>query len=132
MATRDRTDPQKGRAAQATVQDNLAVPGASNIGASPLTGVPGSGAAQDNVRPLGAGAAAPQAADDESVRDDTAQASTRARFQAPSWLVILWQNRKARVGLIILACFVLVALLAPVLAPYDPHSTAFLPSQQPT
>src|SRR5919204_4023000 len=132
MATRDRSNPQRARAAEATVQDDLAALGGSNIGASPMTAVPGSGAAQDNVRPLGAGAAAPRAADQESIRDDVAEATTRARFRVPGWFNILWMNKKARAGLIIFAIFVLVAIFAPVLAPYDPHNSSFLPSQQPT
>jgi peptide/nickel transport system permease protein len=132
MATRDHSNPRKVGAARATVQDDLADLGGSNIGVSPMTAVPASGAAQDDVRPRGAGAAAPQTGDAESVRDDVALATTRARFHMPNWFTVLWQNGKARVGLIMLAVFVLVALLAPVLAPYDPHSTEFLPSQQPT
>src|SRR5438477_3807101 len=124
MATRDRTNPQRVRAAQATVQDDLAALGGSNIGASPLTAVPGSSAAQDNVRPLGAGT--------ERVSEGAALATARARFEMPSWFRILWMNNKARVGLVIFAIFVLVAVLAPVIAPYDPHNSTFLPSLQPT
>ncbi|MDN5685131.1 MAG: ABC transporter permease [Brachybacterium sp.] len=37
----------------------------------------------------------------------------------------VWRNRKARAGLIILGFFVLMALLAPVLAPYDPKDNSF-------
>ncbi|MBW1639531.1 ABC transporter permease [Microbacterium resistens] len=37
----------------------------------------------------------------------------------------LWGNGKARLGLCILAFFVLVAVFAPVLAPYDPKDTSF-------
>jgi ABC-type dipeptide/oligopeptide/nickel transport system permease subunit len=33
----------------------------------------------------------------------------------------LWQHPKGRLGLILVGCLVLVALLAPVLAPYDPY-----------
>ena len=88
MATRDHDDPQRARAAQATVQDDLAALGGSNIGSSSLTAVPGSSSAQDNVRPLSAGAAVPQAAEDESVRDDVAVTTTRAKRQMPSWLNI--------------------------------------------
>ena len=125
MATRNRTNLQKARAAEATMQDDLATPGAgSNIGTSTMTAVPGSGAAQDNVRPLGAVS--------ERARVEGAPASARARFQLPSWFAILWSNKKSRVGLIMFAIFVLVAVLAPVLAPYDPHDSSFLPSQQPT
>src|SRR3954447_5439013 len=130
MATSHRTDPrgpgsdqgQKANAARATVQDDLAAVGGTNAGASPMTAVPGSSAAQDNVRPLSAGAAVPQAADEESIRDDVAAASTRARFRLPSWFTILWMNKKARVGLILFTSFVLVAVFAPLISPYDPHS----------
>ncbi|MEP7114721.1 MAG: ABC transporter permease, partial [Ilumatobacteraceae bacterium] len=37
----------------------------------------------------------------------------------------LWTNSKARIGLVILGLMILVAVLAPVLAPHDPHSTDF-------
>ncbi len=47
------------------------------------------------------------------------------RRHAPLWLSILWANRKARAGLIILTVFALVAVFAPLIAPYDPHSQAF-------
>jgi peptide/nickel transport system permease protein len=88
--------------------------------------------------PQPASAAAPAAGAEESVRDesgeseDTAPATTRARVRMPDWFGVLWSNRKARVGLIMLGVFVLVALLAPVLAPYDPHDSSFMASQQPS
>ncbi|TVT33468.1 ABC transporter permease [Amycolatopsis rhizosphaerae] len=37
----------------------------------------------------------------------------------------VWANGKARVGVVLLAVFVLLALLAPVLAPHDPHDNGF-------
>ncbi|WP_235915329.1 ABC transporter permease [Puerhibacterium puerhi] len=37
----------------------------------------------------------------------------------------VWSNPKARAGLVILGVFVLMALLAPWLAPYDPHDDSF-------
>lgn len=54
-------------------------------------------------------------------------ASIRRRrpLRAPKWWGILWQNRKARFGLILLAVFILIALLAPLIAPYDPTSREF-------
>ncbi|WP_202234579.1 ABC transporter permease [Actinacidiphila reveromycinica] len=39
----------------------------------------------------------------------------------------VWSNGKARLGLVILALFVLVAVLAPVIAPYSPHANDFTP-----
>lgn len=47
-------------------------------------------------------------------------------------VVTLWSNRKARAGMIILGCFVLMALLAPVVAPYSPYSTNFPPYLNPS
>jgi peptide/nickel transport system permease protein len=44
----------------------------------------------------------------------------------------LWANGKARIGLVILALFALMALLAPVVAPYSPHRSDFTSSQGPT
>lgn len=39
----------------------------------------------------------------------------------------VWSNGKARVGLVILAVFVLVAIFAPLIAPYSPHANNFPP-----
>ncbi|MGA8114359.1 MAG: ABC transporter permease [Actinocatenispora sp.] len=47
------------------------------------------------------------------------------RRYAPLWFAVLWANRKARVGMIMLAVFVLDAVFAPLIAPYDPKSQAF-------
>jgi peptide/nickel transport system permease protein len=53
-------------------------------------------------------------------------------IHAPSWLAILWHNRKARVGLLTLAVFVFTAIFAPFIAPYDPASTSFASSEVPS
>ncbi len=45
--------------------------------------------------------------------------------RVPKWIRILWANNKSRVGLALLAVFVLTALLAPLIAPYDPTSKEF-------
>jgi peptide/nickel transport system permease protein len=63
---------------------------------------------------------------------------------APSWLArtrrlrvlgrgfaTLLANRKARIGVVLLGLFVLVALLAPLLAPYSPTDSSFAASQGP-
>lgn len=51
---------------------------------------------------------------------------------APSpWLVVVraastvWSNRKARIGAVMLAVFVLVAIFGPLITPYDPSATTF-------
>jgi peptide/nickel transport system permease protein len=113
---------------QEAIQADVPSPGASNIGVSGLTGVTGS-IPSDTPLPLATRA---EGTEDESMRDDVGRESTRDRFKMPSWFTILWQNKKARVGLVMLAIFILVALLAPVLAPYDPHNSSFLPSDQPS
>lgn len=45
---------------------------------------------------------------------------------------VLWDNPRARWGLVILAAMVAVAILAPVLAPYSPTSNNFPPSEPPS
>ena len=37
-----------------------------------------------------------------------------------SWYSVVWSSGKARVGLVILAIYILVALFAPLIAPYSP------------
>lgn len=44
----------------------------------------------------------------------------------------LWSNRKARIGLAILGLNILVAALAPLLAPHSPTATSFTPYQDPS
>src|SRR4029079_6872580 len=101
MARTENTDAEKLRNAQATLQDQSSLPVGINTGVSPLTTAPGTAVANDEVQPFGAGAAAvPGAADDESIKDDTATASTRWRFRVPGWFDVLWANRKARVGIV--------------------------------
>ena len=50
----------------------------------------------------------------------------------PRWFKILWENKKSRIGLILLALFILTALFAPLLAPYDPSSHVGMPNEKPT
>jgi peptide/nickel transport system permease protein len=44
----------------------------------------------------------------------------------------LWGNGKARVGLALIALFVLVAVFAPLIAPHSPTATTFTPYQGPS
>jgi peptide/nickel transport system permease protein len=48
------------------------------------------------------------------------------RFLSRS-LLTLWSNGKARIGLVILALDILVAVLAPLIAPHSPTATTFTP-----
>jgi peptide/nickel transport system permease protein len=49
----------------------------------------------------------------------------RRRPRTPQWFTILWRNKKARFGMVLLVVFVLMAVLAPWLAPYDPRDSSF-------
>jgi peptide/nickel transport system permease protein len=44
----------------------------------------------------------------------------------------LWSNGKARIGLVILGLFILVAAFAPLLAPHSPTATTFTPYRNPS
>jgi peptide/nickel transport system permease protein len=132
MATTEDKNTEELRNAQATIEDQSSVPAGTNIGVAPLTAVPGSASANDEAQPFGGSAAVPGAAGEESIRDDTAKASTRWRLKVPDTFTVLWANRKTRVGIIMLLVFILVAIFAPVLAPYDPTDTSFAPSGTPS
>jgi peptide/nickel transport system permease protein len=54
------------------------------------------------------------------------------RKWVPGWFVILWRNRKCRIGLAMLLVFVLAALLAPVITPADPRADDFARSAGPS
>ncbi|MDQ6686730.1 MAG: ABC transporter permease, partial [Actinomycetota bacterium] len=43
----------------------------------------------------------------------------------------LWSNGKARIGIVILGLIILVAILAPLIAPHSPTATSFQPYQGP-
>lgn len=42
----------------------------------------------------------------------------------------IWANKKSRIGVVILAIFVLMAIFAPLIAPYDPHENTFGRNEQ--
>lgn len=58
--------------------------------------------------------------------------------QAPPWRVLtrgfatIWSNKKARVGLIMLAVFVFVAIFAPLIAPYGASDNSFARNLDPS
>jgi peptide/nickel transport system permease protein len=45
----------------------------------------------------------------------------RRRRGMPQWFAVLWINRKARFGIVLLAVFIVTAVFAPLLAPFDPR-----------
>lgn len=54
------------------------------------------------------------------------------RGRGPRWYVLLWRDPKCRIGLILLGVFLLTALLAPWIAPYDPRAAVGGPSEGPS
>ncbi|MFG2661006.1 ABC transporter permease [Streptomyces sp. NPDC048425] len=68
--------------------------------------------------------------DTEGVQLAAITAGRSARL--PGWFLILWRNTKCRIGLLLLAAFVLVALCAPFIAPFAPHTDTFALSEGPT
>jgi len=50
----------------------------------------------------------------------------------PRWYEVLWSSKKARIGIIMLGFFVLMALAAPLLTPYSPNDSTFMPTQDPS
>jgi peptide/nickel transport system permease protein len=48
------------------------------------------------------------------------------------WWQVVWTSKKARVGLVILALYVLMAVFAPLIAPHDPLDGSFTPLLQPS
>jgi peptide/nickel transport system permease protein len=55
---------------------------------------------------------------------------TAIRFAGRA-LATLWSNGKARVGLVVLLIFVLIAIFAPVIVPHSPTATSFPPYRNP-
>lgn len=61
------------------------------------------------------------------------ESATVARVaKPPAWYQIIWSNPKARVGLILLAVFVIMGVAAPVISPYDPQDGSFEQLLQPS
>ncbi|HVL25229.1 MAG TPA: ABC transporter permease [Thermomicrobiales bacterium] len=63
---------------------------------------------------------------------DELEPERASRIPIPNGLRILWENRKSRTGLIILGLIALMGIFAPLIAPYDPHDTSFLPLENAT
>lgn len=93
---------------------------------------PAPGAAAGGATPGAAGAAAlvaqPDSPAPEAVRPPSRPSRTRlGRFGQVLGraFATVWANPKARIGLVLLGLFILMAVLAPVLAPYGPHDDSF-------
>lgn len=62
---------------------------------------------------------------------DEPQRRGLARYM-PRWLAILWENNKSRAGLVLLAIFVLSAIFAPLITPFDPSMSVGMPNEKPS
>lgn len=54
-----------------------------------------------------------------------------APTRPPHWWEIIWSSGKARIGLIVVALFVVMAVAAPIIAPYNPQDGSFAPLLSP-
>ncbi|WP_152360876.1 ABC transporter permease [Microlunatus speluncae] len=76
---------------------------------------PESSALGAGARPVDAPATSPQPDD------------RPAPARPPRWWQIIWSSGKARIGLVGVGLFVLMAIAAPLIAPYDPQDGSFAP-----
>jgi peptide/nickel transport system permease protein len=52
------------------------------------------------------------------------------RLRVPGWLVLMWRNRKSRVGIVMVAFMVVVALIAPLISVAHPNDFNLLAARQ--
>jgi len=64
--------------------------------------------------------------------DDASTSEVVAVVQPPRWYAVIWSSPKARIGIVMLTFFVLVALLADVISPHSPTDASFAPVQDPS
>jgi peptide/nickel transport system permease protein len=64
------------------------------------------------------------------IRLATAPKRIKSRFGVPGWLILLLRNPKSRLGLIMLAFVVIVALIAPYISVSDPNGFNLLAARQ--
>jgi len=57
-------------------------------------------------------------------------ARVRGRVHVPGWLLLLWRNRKSRVGMLMVASMVLLALFAPLYTVAHPNEFNILAAKQ--
>jgi peptide/nickel transport system permease protein len=54
----------------------------------------------------------------------------RGRLRVPGWLLLIWRNRKSRVGMLMVASMVVLALIAPLISVAHPNEFNLLAAQQ--
>ena len=66
--------------------------------------------------------------EDGTTLDAGAAVQHRRGLKAPGWLQILWENKKCRFGLVMLATIFVIGIAAPIIAPYDPRYNELEPN----
>jgi len=64
--------------------------------------------------------------------DDASEKEIVAIVRPPRWYAVIWSSRKARIGIVMLTVFALVAIFADLLTPYSPTDASFQPVQDPS
>jgi peptide/nickel transport system permease protein len=57
-------------------------------------------------------------------------ARVRGRLRVPGWLLLLWRNRKSRVGMLMVASMVIFALIAPLISVAHPNDFNLFATKQ--
>jgi peptide/nickel transport system permease protein len=57
-------------------------------------------------------------------------ARVHGRLRVPGWLLLIWRNRKSRIGLLMVASIVLLALIAPLISVAHPNEFNLLAARQ--
>ncbi|WBU37950.1 ABC transporter permease [Homoserinibacter sp. YIM 151385] len=84
----------------------------------------GSGSGGGDLGEGRGGGPAEQGPETVSIGTSADEQIARARGRRlPAWFIILWRDAKCRVGMIMVASFALIAVLAPVIAPFDPKES---------
>ena len=64
------------------------------------------------------------------IRLAAAPKRVRGGLRVPGWLVLLWRNPKSRLGMLMLAFVVIIALIAPLISVADPNGFNLLAAKQ--
>lgn len=71
--------------------------------------------------------------DPQGVGEPTLAPEETVEVRRPDpWYRVVWSSGKARVGLVIVGLYVLVAIFAPLIAPHDPTNSDFVPLAGPS
>lgn len=68
----------------------------------------------------------------ESAPEQTGAEQVSSAERPEAWYSVIWSSKKARVGIIIVAIYVLVAIFAPLIAPHSPTDGSFDPLTPPS